>query len=125
MSKTSQRFAKVTQPNGTELTVPQAKDVGTFIYVGDGVQYPKFPTVTLLLDGHHLTEGTIFELEEMRPGHGMGETISVQVAYVRLQVSLFPGKYGQLKRHIYCDPVIPNDEKSDAFAETFGLGDSQ
>lgn len=125
-TKTSRRFATVAQSDGTHLKIPVTKDVGTFIYIAnDDGAWSKKPHVSLLLDLPYLTVGSVFELEELRPGHNMGSTISVQVVDERVRVSVYPTKYGQLKREIYCVEVIPDSEKSAAFAEEFGLGDGK
>lgn len=106
----SRRFATVQQPDGSELKVPAVKDAGTFIYMTTDGQWPKHYTTVLLIDSSLEDE---FELEEGRPGHGMGNVVTVRVLERRLRVVNHPGKYGQIKRLVLVTPTVSNDEMAE------------
>lgn len=107
----SRRFIERTEPDGTRVRVPAVKDAGSFVYIreNDG-GWPSEPAVTLAYDAQWLTEGTVLELKEMRPGRGMGELTMVQVVEVRIQLGLFAGKYGQVHRLALVTPVAHDDD---------------
>ncbi len=106
----SRRFAEVTTPEGETLKVPVAKDAGTFLFLAtESGGWPRQPITTLLSDASWIGEGTTLHLEEMRPGHGMGDTLTVQVIEVRVIVSVHDGKFGQIKSMVLVDEVEPNE----------------
>lgn len=107
----SRRLAAVSQPDGSELLVPQVKDAATFIFIAepDG-SWPRRPLTTLLIDAAWVEEGSTLHLEEMRPGHGMGRVLTAQVVDVRVHITIHPGKYGQIKRMLLVDPVVPYED---------------
>lgn len=107
----SRRFAEVTTPDGETLKVPVAKDVGTFIFLATKTgKWPRSPLTTLLTDASWIAEGSTLELEEMRPGRGMGDVLTVQVVEVKVRVSIHEGKFGQIKRMVLVDEVASYDE---------------
>lgn len=107
----SQRLVKESGPDGDELLVPQVKDAATAIFVAneDGT-WPAKPVTVLLTDAAWIQEGATFTLEEMRPGRGMGSKITAQVIDVRVHISIWPGKYGQIKRFILAHPMPSPEE---------------
>lgn len=107
----SRRFAEVTTPDGSTLKVPVAKDAATFIFMAtDAGKWPRTPVTTLLVDASWILEGATLELEEMRPGRGMGSRTTVQVVEVRVVVAIHEGKFGQVKRMVLVDEVEPFDD---------------
>lgn len=106
----SRRFATISKPDGSELKVPAVKDAGTFVYLAEDGKWPKAPVTTLLIDSPLSEE---FELEEGRPGKGMGKVTTVRVLERRLRVVIHPGKFGQIKRLVLVTPTLSNDEMAD------------
>ncbi|GGO24919.1 hypothetical protein [Deinococcus humi] len=107
----SQRFAVVQMPDGGEAKVPAAKDAATYICEatpkGD---WPKQALIVLLYDAVWLNEGSVFEVEEMRPGRGMGVLKTLRVIVARARVQLHEGRYGQMQRWVLCEEVAGEDE---------------
>lgn len=106
----SKRFAKVLMPNGRVAKVPAAKDAATYICVQnpDG-SWPEKAITSLMYDVVWLVEGKIFGLEEMRPGHGMGDIRSVRVVESYPIIQVHEGCYGQVQRWLFCEEV-PSDK---------------
>lgn len=104
----SRRFAEHVTSEGESLKVPVAKDAGTFVFLAtaDG-GWPRTPVTTLLTDASWIGEGSTLELEELRPGKGMGQRTTVQVVEVRVVVAVHEGKFGQIKRMVLVDEVEP------------------
>jgi hypothetical protein len=100
----SQRFAHVRMPNGTEARVPAAKDAATYICLEtpEG-NWPDKALIVLLYDVTWLVEGSLLEVEEMRPGHGMGTRRTLRVVKTRARVQLHEGNYGQMQRWLLCE----------------------
>ena len=49
------------------------------------------------------------ELQEMRPGEGMGDIVTYRVAEIRNRLRRFEGRYGQVMRRILLVPVADAD----------------
>lgn len=114
----SKKFAEVRGPDGTLVKVPVARDAGTFIYLaGPDGAWPRAPHVAILVDLPWLAPGVTVELEEMRAGHGMGTVQAVSVVETRVRISVFDGKYGQVKRLVLVKPDQSNDEHGDLSSE--------
>ncbi|BDP42885.1 hypothetical protein DAETH_28540 [Deinococcus aetherius] len=110
----SKRFAEVKK--GDEVTkIPVVKDAGTFIYLSEDHSWPTLPVTTLLTDVSWIQEGSVFTLKDNRPGTrgGMGHKTKVFVVAVDMTVAIWPGKYGQIERHVLTNPVPSNDELSE------------
>ena len=112
----SRRFAEVDGPDGDTLSVPVAKDAGTFVFLAtESGGWPRKPLTTLLTDASWIGEGSTLVLEEMRPGRGMGTSITVQVVEVRVVVAVHDGKYGQIKRMVLVDEVASREDVTREF----------
>ncbi len=106
----SRRFATQTDELGREVRVPVTKDAGSFVYIrGHDGSWPSTPVVSLAYDAAWLVDGAVFELVEMRPGNGMGATQMVEVVELRIQTSIHPGKWGQVKRLALVVPIEHDD----------------
>jgi hypothetical protein len=111
----SQRFATVPQgPDGTRIKIPQAKDSLTLIYVTDDRNWPERPTMLLAYNETELREGAVVEMEELRPGHGMGSMTALRVLEVRLRLERWTGTYGRVQRFVLCIRV-DNEEAVEAW----------
>lgn len=113
----SRRFATVTQADGEKVTVPAPKDAATYLYVAteSGTWPDSRPLCTLLYDATWMVEGTVFELEEMGAGHGMGTKSTVRVTDTHAVVAIDSGRiktngYGQIKRSVLVEVVADSDD---------------
>lgn len=113
----SRRFATVKRPDGTSVKVPAVKDAGTFVYIRahDG-SWPEASIGLMAYDATWMEEGAVFQLEEMRPGRGMGSTVTVMVVEVRRTMCIFEGKFSQVRRQ-----VLVAEVESDAELEAVAL----
>lgn len=102
----SKRFAFVKMPDGREAKIPAAKDAATYICLEtpDG-GWPDKALVVLLYDVTWLVEGSVLELEEMRPGHGMGGLRTLRVINSRTRLQVHEGCYGQMQRWLLCEEL--------------------
>lgn len=118
----SKRFATVKMPDGREAKIPAAKDASTYIcMVTPEGTWPQKALVVLLYDVTWLMEGSVFELEEMRPGHGMGNVTSLRVLSSRARVQLHEGCYGQVQRWLLCEEVAAGEEVGDLGLDLLGV----
>ncbi|OWL96555.1 hypothetical protein CBQ26_09260 [Deinococcus indicus] len=108
----SQRFAKVRMPDGREAKIPAAKDASTYICLEtpEG-RWPDKAAIVLLYDVTWLVEDSTFELEEMRPGHGMGTMRTYRVIQTRARIQLHEGCYGQVQRWLLCEELTDLDTR--------------
>lgn len=109
----SRRFASV-----DDTKVPVAKDAATIVYVRahDG-SWPTKPTARLLYDASWITEGVTFEVEDLRPGRGMGSVRTFIAVEVRQRITVFDGKWGQSKRLVLAAEVLPASVFEEAIVE--------
>lgn len=107
----SRRFA-VVREEGKPVKIPVVKDAGTFIYLSTDSSWPKAPITTLLVDASWIQEGETFWLKELRPGKGMGSKVRVAVIGVDMTISVYPGKFGQIERHVLVNAVPDMDDLS-------------
>ncbi len=110
LGSNSRRFATITEPDGTKLKVPAAKDAATFVYVSENGGWPRNAITALTYDVTWLVEGAFVDLKEMRPGRGMGEIRTFQVLEVRQEICVYPGKYGQAIRMVLLREVRSTNE---------------
>ena len=96
----SQRFAIGTAPDGSTYKIPQAKDSLTLIYVTEDGSWPERPAMLLAYNETELTAGAIVEMEELRPGHGMGGLTALRVLEVRLRLERWSATYGRVKQFV-------------------------
>ncbi len=81
-----QRFVTGTAPDGSKYKIPQAKDSLTLIYVTEDGSWPEHPVLLLAYNETELTTGAVVEMEELRPGHGMGGLAALQIVEVHLHL---------------------------------------
>ena len=114
----STRFAEVKR-DGDILKIPVVKDAWAFLFLADeGGDWPKKPS-TVLLVAADFREGDVFELEEGRPGSGMGTIMSVKVLEVVRRVVIHPGKFGPVKYMILVVPVVSNKDFGDLTSDEY------
>ncbi|WP_288482418.1 hypothetical protein [uncultured Deinococcus sp.] len=96
------------------MLIPTARAVAVAWYVAtaDG-HWTDRPITMIDEDAGQIVEGTVFHVEEMRQGHGMGTMTAYRVAEVRQIVRRFSGKYGQLLRKVLLVPVALADDVGD------------
>jgi len=109
----SQRFATGTAPDGSTYKIPQAKDSLTLIYVTEGGGWPDKPAMLLAYNETELTTGAVVEMEELRPGHGMGGLTSLRVLEVRLRLERWSATYGRVKRFVLTQPLVSEEDVQD------------
>lgn len=118
----SRRFADIRRPDGSIDRVPAAKDAATYLFqataTGDwpGQFFAKF-----LYDATWIEDGIVIELEEKRPGHGMGHLTTVQVLEVRARIDIYPNGHAQVRRLVLVTEVPGADDRSGHFSEQYGL----
>lgn len=102
----SRRFGEIRNPDGTTAKVPAVKDACTYLCMETSTgEWPDRSFTTLLYDVTWLTEGSVFELEEMRPGHGMGSRRTLRVTSTRVRIQRHEGNYGQVQRWLLCEEL--------------------
>lgn len=111
----SRRFAQVRMPDGRDARVPAAKDAATYLCLATPTgDWPDKALVVLLYDVTWLVEGGVLELEELRPGHGMGSVKTLRVVNSRTRVQLHEGNYGQMQRWLLCVEVASGEAVDNA-----------
>jgi hypothetical protein len=122
LGSNSRRFATIRRPDGGEDRVPAPKDAATYIFVAneDG-SWPRTFLAKLLYDITWIEEGTILELQEMRPGHGMGQRMTVKVIEACARVDVYPAGKAQVRRLVLVTEVPDAESRSDDFAQKYGL----
>lgn len=71
----------------------------------------------MLYDASWIKEGVTFEIEDLRPGHGMGSVRTFLAVEVRQRISVFDGKWGQSKRLVLAAEVLPASTFEEATLE--------
>lgn len=124
MGGNSKRFATVKMPDGRQAKIPAAKDAATYVCLATPEGgWPDKALVVLLYDVTWLVEGSVLELEEMRPGQGMGSVETLRVINSRTRLQLHEGCYGQMQRWLLCEVMESVDERMNLTAADL-LGDS-
>jgi hypothetical protein len=122
LGSNSRRFATIRHPDGREEKVPAPKDAATYIFVAtEEGDWPKTFLARLTYDITWIVDGIVFELQEMRPGRGMGEVTTVKVLDVRARIDIYPNGRAQVRRMVLVTPVPSAEERSDTFAQQYGL----
>jgi hypothetical protein len=99
LGSNSRKFAEVRRPDGTADKVPAARDAATYLFLAtEAGAWPERFFLRFLYESPSLKPGAVVELEEMRPGQGMGRVQLFRVLEVRTRVSAYPNGYGQLRR---------------------------
>lgn len=124
VNKGQRRFAEIKMPNGRVAKIPAAKDACTYICLvtPDG-NWPKKALIVLMYDVMWLVNGSVFEIEEMRAGHGMGTIAALRVISSKNRVQVYDGCYGQVQRWLLCEEV-PSDSEVGCF-ELINLEEGQ
>lgn len=107
----STRMATATDPvTLKEVKIPTARSAATLWYVADADgNWPARETVMVDNESAWLREDDYIELQEMRPGEGMGDIVTYRVAEIRNRLRRFEGRYGQVMRRILLVPVADAD----------------
>jgi hypothetical protein len=108
----SRRFADIKRPDGSIDKVPAAKDAATYLFLAtaSGEWPPQF-FVKFLYDAVSLDQGTVFELQEMRPGEGMGRISRLKVLSAHSRIDVYPNGHGQLRRLVLVEEMPDTDER--------------
>lgn len=106
LNANEQRFAFIKMPDGRAARVPAAKDAATYICLAnaDG-DWTENAIGMFAYDVTWLVEGETLQLEEMRPGYGMGSLITVRVVDSLNRMQRHEGNYLQMQRFILCEEV--------------------
>jgi hypothetical protein len=97
------QLPKSVEVDGHEI--PVARSAATFIYLSQDGSWPKEPLVALDYDATWMTEGTTFDLKDLRPGLDMGLTTWVQILDSHSTVEVHRGKWGQVRRKVLAVPL--------------------
>lgn len=101
----SRRFADVTSPDGKEFKVPVAKDAATMFCLEEDGGWPKRGATLLAYDVTWAVPGAVMEIEEGRPGYGMGDRITVRVIKSTNRLVVHEGNWGQMRRWVLCERI--------------------
>lgn len=110
----SRRLAEIRRPDGGIDKVPAAKDAATYLFMAepDG-SWPSRFFSKFLYDAVWIVDGVTIELEEMRPGKGMGSLSTVQAIETRSYVQVYPNGHGQVRRLVLVSEIASTDALSD------------
>lgn len=113
LGSNSRKFTEVRAPDGKSFTVVKARSAATLLCLAEDGGWPERGFVMLDFD-LDARAGDLLEVEEGRPGKGLGEIRAVRVIESRPRVRTpeGSGNYGQLQRWVLVEPV-PGYELND------------
>ena len=113
LGSNSRKFEEVRTPDGQTFEVVRSRSAATLICLTENGGWPDRALTMLDYDVAHATAGALLEIEEGRPGHGLGTLTGVRVIESHTRIKVQTGRYGQLQRWVLAEVVVAGDAIGD------------